>query len=424
MAQKSVGISDIGMYVPGPEIGIETIVDERSRREPELERHFRRAWETTGQLKLRFPEAWEDTATLAAQAAMVMLRQNEGIDPSRLRYLAVGTESGVDHSKAVAAYVEGMLQRAGVAVPRTISTFQVQHACAGGALAAIGAAALLSFSNRRGESGLVLCSDIARYAGSTTAEITQGAGAAALLIEEDPALVELDLSDMGFASSDVDDFFRPLGSAVASVRGSYSTQCYIDSLELAFSDHCDRRGESAEAVLGATDYFVLHVPFRNMALRAMKKLLISRLGLAEPEAEAMLAAKSLQDGIDPIASIGNTYTASIFMSLAFLLDAQFKLIGDEIVGKRILLASYGSGNTMAVISAKVAEGAPAVLGRWRTDAVWSGARRRSWEDYERWLGRGQEAAGTSVSYEPSDSRHGSFRLAGIRKDGYREYAFG
>jgi hydroxymethylglutaryl-CoA synthase len=424
MARQSVGISDIGIYVPGPEIEIQAIVEERGRREPELGRHLRRAWETTGQMRMRFPEAWEDPATLAAQSAMVMLRQNEGFDPSRLRYLAVGTESGVDHSKAMAAYAGGMLQKAGVAVPRTISTFQVQHACAGGALAAIGAAALLSFSNRRGESGLVLCSDIARYAGSSTAEITQGAGAAALLIEEDPALVELDLSDMGFASSDVDDFFRPLGSTVAMVRGGYSTQCYIDSLELAFSDHCERRGEKPEAVLEATDYFILHVPFRNMALRAMKKLLMSRLGLAEPEADAMLAARSFQAGIDPIASIGNTYTASIFMSLAFLLDAQFKLIGDRIVGKRLLLASYGSGNTMAVISAKVAAGAPAVLARWRTGEVWSGARRRSWEDYERWLDRGPEAAGESVPYEPSEPRPGYFRLAGIRKDGYREYALG
>jgi hydroxymethylglutaryl-CoA synthase len=423
MALQSVGISDIGLYVPRPEIEIETILGERIRREPGLEKRLRRAWETTGQRKMRYPEAWEDTTTLAAQAAMVLLRQNPGIDPSRMRYLAVGTETAVDHSKAVAAYAEGMLQRAGIGIPRTISTFQVQHACAGGALGAIGVAALLGRSNRRGESGLILCSDIARYESSSTAEITQGAGAAALLIEEDPALVELDLSDMGFASSDVDDFFRPLGSAVAMVRGAYSTQCYIESLELAFDDHCSRRGESPEAVLEATDYFVLHVPFKNMASKAMVKLLVSRLGLREEDAEAMLAAKSLEAGIDPIADIGNTYTASIFMSLAFLLDAQFRLIGDRIVGKRILLASYGSGNTMAVISARVAERAPTVLARWRNDAVRSGARRTSWEEYAAWLDRPYGGPGHAAPGDSLDPPPGSFFLAGIRRDGYREYGF-
>lgn len=423
MAQQPLGISDIGIYLPRPEIEIETIVRERGNRDPELGKQLRRAQETTGQRKMRFPEAWEDPTSLAAQAALGLLNRNPGIDPARLRYLAAGTESGVDHSKAIAAYVEGMLQRAGVAIPKTISTFQVQHACAGGALAAISVAALLGLSNRRKEAGLVLCSDIARYESSTTAEITQGAGAAALLVEADPGLVELGLSDMGFASEDVDDFFRPLGSTTAKVRGGYSIQCYNESLDRAFSDHCERRGESARAVLESTDYFVLHVPFRNMAARAMKKLVTTRLGLGDEQAQAWLAAKSLQAGIDPISDVGNTYTASIFMSLAFLLDAQFKLLGDGIVGKRLLLASYGSGNTMAVLSATVAAGAPAVLARWRTDDLWSGARQARMEEYEAWLDR----SGATFAAPPPGSEigmpPGSFYLAGVRKDGYREYGF-
>ena len=423
MAQQSVGISDIGIYVPRPEIEIDSIIEERIKLDPGLERHLRRARETTGQRKMRFPEAWEDPTTMAAQSALRLMRRNPGIDPGRLRYLAVGTETGVDHSKAMAAYAEGMLQRAGFPVPRTISTFQVQHACAGGALGAIGVAALLGRSNRRGESGLILCSDIARYEAATTAEITQGAGAAAVLVEEEPALVELELSDMGFASSDVDDFFRPLGSTVAVVRGGYSSQCYVDALELAFSDHCERRGENPRAVLEATDYFVLHVPFKNMALRAMTKLLASRLGLKEEEAAATLESKGMMAGIDPIADIGNAYTASIFMSLAFLLVAQYALIGDGIVGKRILLASYGSGNTMAVISAKVAPRAPSVLARWKTGEIWSEARKGSWEEYSAWLDRRGGEPGVGGSSEGAGPPQGSFYLAGLRKDGYREYGF-
>jgi 3-hydroxy-3-methylglutaryl CoA synthase len=35
-----------------------------------LEKQLRRAVTTTGQVALRFPDLWEDTATLAAQAAL------------------------------------------------------------------------------------------------------------------------------------------------------------------------------------------------------------------------------------------------------------------------------------------------------------------------------------------------------------------
>jgi hydroxymethylglutaryl-CoA synthase len=111
------------------------------------------------------------------------------------------------------------------------------------------------------------------------------------------------------------------------------------------------------------------------------------------------------------------------MSLAFLLDSEYATIWDKIVGKRILLASYGSGNTMAVISAKVAERAPAVLGRWKTGEIWSAARRSSWEEYSRWLDRRSVEPAAAAALEASDPPRGAFYLAGVRKDGYREYGF-
>lgn len=422
MSQNSVGISDIALYVPRPKILIETIVRERINRKPDLERSLLRATDTAGQSTLRFPEIWEDTSTMAAESARLLLGQNPSFDLRSLRYLAVGTETPVDHSKAVAAHVEGMLQGSGVQIPKTISTFQVQHACAGGALAAISVLGLLAMSNRRNESGLILCSDIARYTESSTAEVTQGAGAAAILVDTSPRLVELDLSNMGFSSEDVDDFFRPIGSVVAKVKGLYSIQCYNSSLETAFLDHCERRGASPADVIRSTDYFVLHTPFRNMPFRAMMKLLGSHLGLSKEEAEAYLREHAFLQAIDPIAHIGNTYTASIFMSLAFLLSEQYRLIGDAIAGKRLLLASYGSGNTMAVISATVAPSAPSVLKGWNLGRLWQSARPADMLEYERWLGapydreRYAELVGSCAKIPAN-----SYYLSGIREDGYREY---
>lgn len=383
-----------------------------------------RAIDTAGQRTLRFPELWEDTSTMAAQSMRALLRRNGGFDVGRVRYLAIGTETPIDHSKAAAAYVEGMLQESGIPVPKTISTFQVQHACAGGALAAISVLGLLSMSNRPGEVGLIACSDVARYAEATTAEVTQGAGAAALLVESDPKLVRLDLGSMGFSSENVDDFFRPLGSTVAKVKGMYSIQCYNSSLETAFLDHCERSGKSPSEVLETTDYFVLHTPFRNMPLRAMMRLLEGHLGFSKELAEGFLREHAFMQAIDPIAQVGNTYTASIFMSLAFLLDEQFRLIGDGIVGKRILLASYGSGNTMAIISAEVAPSAPEVIRHWDVGGLWRSARQADMLDYERWLGAPYEAARyNELVCGAAQKLSDGFYLSAIRNDGYREYRY-
>ena len=52
-------------------------------------------------------------------------------------------------------------------------SIDVQHACAGGTLGVLGVGALLSLRDRKEESGLVICSDIARYTEASTAELTQ-----------------------------------------------------------------------------------------------------------------------------------------------------------------------------------------------------------------------------------------------------------
>ena len=178
MFETHVGISDLALHIPQPSYTIDQLVEHR-RGDARLAGLLRKVADSTGQRAFRFPELWEDTVTMAAQAAHSLIGRNLArLDLSALRYLTVGTETTVDHSKPVAAYVEGALQAAGQAVPRTLSTFQIQHACAGGTLSLLSVGALLALQGQTGESGLVVCSDVARYSVESTAEITQGAGAA------------------------------------------------------------------------------------------------------------------------------------------------------------------------------------------------------------------------------------------------------
>ena len=163
-------------------------------------------------------------------------------------------------------------------------------------------------------------------------------------------MLALDLAPLGFSSADVDDFFRPLGSLTARVNGSYSMRCYWESLEAAFLDHCARAGRSPSRRCD-TDYFVLHTPFRNMPETAMEKLLERVLGYDAARARSFLAEKSFAAARRSPGGIGNIYTGSLTAALAFLLDDRYGALGEGIVGKTVLLASYGSGSTMVVVKA-------------------------------------------------------------------------
>ena len=418
-----VGISDIGVYVPQPSISLETLVQRRVSLNPRLDRHFERACRVTGQKAIRFPEIWEDCATLAASAARTLLERSPRPDLKTVRHLAVGTETGVDHSKPVSAYVHGMLQRAGIQLPASLSSFQVQHACAGGTMALLSVASLLSAGGRPSDCGIVVSADVARYETDSTAEITQGAGAVALLVQTAPRLLELEIATAGFASADVDDFFRPLGSITARVNGTYSMRCYEEGLEAAFLDHCARSGLRPEQALRDTDYFVLHTPFRNMPQVAMEKLFEKVLGYDSARTRALLAEKSFDAAVDPLARIGNLYAGSLTAALAFLLDERYRALGPGIVGKSILLASYGSGSTMIVVRARVAESAPAVIARWKLADVFASARPATFEEYEAWTAGPVQPELHARLMENAVVPPGTFQLSGIRKDGYREYQF-
>jgi hydroxymethylglutaryl-CoA synthase len=411
-----VGLGDLQLYAPAPRIDLKQVVATRVEHNTRLERHLERACRTTGQRAIRFPEPWEDSATLAASAAAALLADQRVA--RSIRYLAVGTETGLDHSKPVSAYVQGMLRAAGIVLPEEISSFQVQHACAGATLSLVSVSSLLGLA-LPDERGVVIASDIARYQTESTAEITQGAGAAALLVERDPRLIELDLASLGLCSRDVDDFFRPIGASTARVKGQYSIQNYLESLEVAFLDHCRRRGEAPDQVLRETDMFVLHAPFRNMPMMAMLRLLERHLGLGEVQGEAFLDERGFHAAIDPIADIGNTYSAAMYFALGYLLADRHAALGGKIAGRSVLMASYGSGSTMAVFSGRLSERAPETIGRWHLERFPGAGRPAPIEEYEAWVSgfRGAEEA------QPRFVPQGAFYLAGVRRDGYRSYGY-
>jgi len=417
------GISDIALYLPRRSIELASIAAARMAEDAQIGEQFLRARESTGQKSMRFPEPWEDSATMAAEAARALCAANPGAAQG-LRYLTVGTESGLDHSKPLAAWVQGMLEQANSGLSGNLLTAQVQHACAGGSIALLSVAAQLALGGRMEESGLVLCSDVARYARGTTAELTQGAGAVALLVQPEARLVGLDLAACGFASRDVDDFFRPLGSETAFVKGNYSIRCYREALEEAFLDHVARRSGTPQDVLRGTDIFVLHAPYYRLPVDSLRWLVSRQLACDNAKSLAFIQERCFEDSVSAVALAGNLYTGSIYLALLRALQGAHERFGRKLAGKRILFASYGSGNTMAVFSGTVSPGAYDIIARWKTRAGCAEPVAADIASYEAWIRQGAPAIPLERLPElPEEAkpRAGAFYLRNIREDGYREY---
>lgn len=421
MNETGVGIGDIGIYVPSLQMNVNSLIEFRGRTQPQLNHLMTKAAKKTGQISFRFPSPWEDTATLAANAASEILERLSAGQQERIRYVLVGTETAVDFAKPVASYVHGMLKKAGYSLGSALSTYDTKHACAGGTFALLSTASNLRCSGANQERGLVISSDIARYEAPSTAEFTQGGGSAALIVEKNPRLMEINLGTQGVFSSDVDDFFRPLDSVTARVKGRYSMDCYQSALKAAFEDYCNRAEQSPSQCIDTVDYIALHVPFPAMPEIALRRLLNDSCEKNKTEIEHFMRRSGFIDAMYLCKFFGNLYTASLYIYLAALLHQEYHRIGDKIIGRRVLIASYGSGNTMIVFSGHICENAPKTISRWDIERWRGGSRNAGFNEYLAWLSNPTGADALQNRFEAPDSKKGLFYLKGLSESGYRIY---
>ena len=132
---------------------------------------------------------WEDAVTLGANAAARVFRQGE-VRPDEIGLLVVATETAVDHAKPIGIFLHDLL-----GLPASCRTFEIKHACYGGTAGVMLAADWVRSGAARGRKALVVATDIARYDVGSSAEFTQGAGAAAVVVSEAPRLLRLGPDD-------------------------------------------------------------------------------------------------------------------------------------------------------------------------------------------------------------------------------------
>ncbi len=308
---KPVGISGLAVYLPPLRVQLRDWCDWTGNSWTKIEQVVGRSFRVTG------PQ--HSVYTMAATAVWRLIRQYD-IDPRRIGFLGLGTESSTDNS-AGPIILKGMLDEALTAsglpqISRACEVPEFKHACLGGVYAMKGALRYLS-TDGRGKLAIVVCADIAEYARGCSGEPTQGAGAVAMLIEENPALVSVSLSNSGSASAyRTLDFRKPMLRFCDQrpqedlriqdfpvFNGKYSTTCYIDETLHALRDMYKRRGLCGADYLRSLRYIFMHRPYRRMPETALGYAYLAALAAGNADDRAELAVYAASAGVDPQALI-------------------------------------------------------------------------------------------------------------------------
>ena len=362
---KTFGIDALDYYIPPISLPIEELANARKIEAAKLEFGL-------GLKHMSVPDVDEDTASMAANA-LLRLIQNNNIDPRKIGRIYLGTESGLDASKPSATYAVGAVEeklknKHGERCFKNCDVVDLTFACIGAVDALQNCLDWVKNGVKR--KAIVLASDVAKYDLKSPGEYTQGAGAIALLINENPSILEIK-DQWGIAMESVGDFFKPrrliknkdlknikINDLINSEKeeieiyfeepvfdGYYSNECYENRVTEALEHF---KSISKINYLKDWDHLIFHLPYAFHGRRMILDLwmnwlkennlfstLENEIGFYTEEDKSTWrksAAKSnlfktfiknkIKAGEKASSMIGNMYTASIFMSLlSFLIES-------------------------------------------------------------------------------------------------------
>ncbi|MEU0009415.1 hydroxymethylglutaryl-CoA synthase [Streptomyces sp. NPDC006314] len=341
-----------------------------------------------GQQSMSVPAADEDIVTIGAAAAAPIIERH-GSDG--IRTIIFATESSIDQAKSAGIYVHSLL-----GLPSATRVVELKQAC-------YGATAALQFAIglvRRDPSQrvLVVASDVSKYELDSPGEATQGAAAVAMLVGADPALVRLE-EPSGVFTADVMDFWRPNYREAALVDGQESISAYLLAVEGSWKDYTEQGGRALDEFAA----FCYHQPFTKMAYKAHRQLLnYCGYDIDEDRVTRDLGLTTAYNSV-----IGNSYTASMYLGLAALLDQ-----ADDLTGQAIGFLSYGSGSVAEFFAGTVVPGYREHL---RTEAHREAIDRRKPVDYARYRELHERSFPVDGGDHPTPAQTtGPFRLAALR----------
>ena len=286
------GLSGLSVYLPPYRVQLEDWCDWYGQPWDKISAVVGRSFRVRGPA--------ENVYTMAA-SALIRLIQNYQVDPQKIGFLALGTESSTDNSAGsvvVKGLVNQALQNLGLPdIARNCEVPEFKHACLGGLYGIKNGLRYLACNDDPDAIAIVISADIAEYARGSTGEPTQGAGAVAVLLDQKARLATLDLARAG-SSSDYRavDFRKPLGRIAGErqringqirdfpvFNGKFSTTCYIEATIRATMDMLSRKGSSPSAIDHGLQSVFMHRPYRKMPEAGLAHAWLLSLALAGGE---------------------------------------------------------------------------------------------------------------------------------------------
>lgn len=377
----SIGIDKIAFYVPQYYIDM---ADLAAARNVDPNKYLI----GIGQKKMAVLPATQDIVTFGANAAAKILTAE---DREKIDLVIVGTESSHDFSKSAAVVIHDLLK-----IQPFARCYEVKQACYGGTAALQQAKDYLQ--THPGRKALVIASDIAKYGLDTAGEPTQGAGAVAMLVAEDPQILALN-DDNRFYSKDIYDFWRPAGEKFPLVDGKLSNETYKQVFQILWKSY----RETSQTPPSEITALLFHIPYTKMGKKALETIIDT-----VDEATGDRWRKNYQASIQYNQEVGNLYTGSLYLSLLSFLEKSATLKD----GEKLVLFSYGSGAEGEIFSGTIQAGFRDALDEAFHQRMLDSRQALSVADYERMfteeLAAGRhyhDPADYSIAYEQDGIRH-------------------
>lgn len=323
-----IAIEDIALGTSGYCISLETLAMHNS-----IDRN--KYLVGIGQKNFSITPPDEDIITLAYKAASQIITKD---NVKNIKFLFFATESSFDNSKSAGAYLHELLQ-----LPEDCRIIELKQACYGGTAALLLAKSFLETTGDKNAKCLVITSDIAKYELMSNAEPTQGAASVAMLLskENDNAIASLEHFG-GTVTKNSNDFSKPNYMRYPFVNGKLSIVIYLSFLKQSIKKFL------SEFNLGIEDFSAIcyHTPFPKMAYKAND--MIQKL---YPELSSGRYISDIKEQVYYNSEIGNSYTASLYLSLLSLLEQDY----NDFTNKRIGMFSYGSGSTCELFTIIISE---------------------------------------------------------------------
>ena len=323
-----------------------------------------------GQTNLSFPDDTEDINSISLTILDKLITKNS-ISLKDISRIEIGTETFIDKSKSIKTHLMDIFSSS---TNKDIEGVTVSNACYGGTAALLNTFNYLHSKFYDNKYAIVICSDIAIY-NKGPARATGGCGAVGILFGKGACISIEDIRASFFIN--VYDFYKPNPrSEYPVVDGHFSLSCYLESLYECLKKFIEKGG----MIDFNNDFFCFHCPYSKLVEKAFYQvkcfqIFIRRFNMKNLDLKNKVCGvqgkfwqldKECQEdikkefyeefklkilpGLFICKNCGNLYTGSLY---GYLLSIILNGNNIELVNKRLIMFSYGSGLASTIFVLKI-----------------------------------------------------------------------